>query len=127
MLTIAAPHPGYQTTVMLPSPDWGDTMEVASSMTKMRAMDGTLYTYVKQRQGRKRFRLTFEIARSKAIELRAFIKAYYRTPMQLTDHNGNQWLVYLQNNPFEFAANSKAEGFPGGETMMVSLEFEETE
>ncbi len=127
MFRIEAPHPGYQTTLILPSPNWGDSMEVAASMTSVRAMDGTLYTYVKQRDGRKRLQFSFEISRAKALEVRAFIKAYYRTSMRLTDHNNVQWIAYLQNNPFELAGNSKAVGFPGGETMTVTLEFEEQE
>ncbi len=36
-------------------------------------------------------------------------------------------VVYLQNNPFEFAGKSRAVDFPGGETMTVELGFEETE
>lgn len=127
MFKIEAPHPGYQTTVILPSPNWGDSVEVASSMSSIRAMDGTLYTYVKQKIGRKRLRVDFEIARSKALELRAFIKVYYRYLMRITDHNDNQWVAYLQNNPFEFAGKTKAEPFPGGETMTITLEFEEYE
>lgn len=127
MIRLAAPYPGYQTTVILPSPNWGDTLEATASMASVRAMDGTLYTYVKQRGGRKRLKFDFEIARSKALELRAFIKVYYRTPMQLIDHNNNQRIVNLQNNPFEFAGNTRATSFPGGETMTVTLEFEERE
>lgn len=127
MFKMEAPHPGYQTTIILPSPNWGDSIETAASMTTIRAMDGTLYTYVKQRAGRKRFQFSFEISRSKALELRAFVKVYYSTSIRLTDHNNIQWIVYLQNNPFESAGNTKAESFPGGETMTVTFEFEECE
>ncbi len=125
MFKLEAPHPGYQTTILLPSPTWGNTLEVASSMASIRAMDGTLYTYVKARAGRKRFQFSFEIARSKAMELRAFIRVYYRFPVRLTDQDNNQRVVYMQSNPFELAANSKAESFPGGETVTISLDFEE--
>jgi hypothetical protein len=127
MFKIEAPCPGYQTTVILPSPSWGDSVEVTSSLTSIRTMDGTLYTYVKQKGGRKRFQVSFEIARSKALELRAFVKVYYRTAMRLTDHNDDQWVAYLQSNPFESAGSGKAEPFPGGETMTITLEFEECE
>lgn len=127
MFKLEAPYPGYQTTVILPSPNWGNTMGIASSVTTVRAMDGTLYTYVKQKAGRQRIQFDFEISRSKALELRAFIRVYYRTPIRLTDHNDNQWIAYLQSNPFEFAGDSKAEGFPGGETMTITLDFEECE
>jgi len=127
MFMLEAPYPGYQTTVLLPSPNWGNAVELTSSMSSVRAMDGTLYTYVKQKDGRKRFRFDFEISRSKALELRAFIQVYYRTAMRFRDHDANQWIAYLQNNPFEFAGSSKAEPFPGGETMTITLEFEERE
>jgi hypothetical protein len=127
MLRLEAPAPGYQTTVLLPSPEWGDSVEVASSLTTIRAMDGTLYTYSKQREGRKRLQYSFVISRAKALELRAFVKVYYRTAMRITDHNDDVWEAYLQSNPFNEAGQSKALDFPGGETMTVSLEFEERE
>jgi len=127
MFKLEAPFPGYQTTVLLPSPTWGDSEEIASSLTTARAMDGTLYTYTKQRQGRKRLRYTFVIARSKALELRAFLKVYYRTAMRITDHDDTVWIGYLQGNPFDMQGQSKAVGFPGGETMTVNLQFEERE
>ncbi len=125
MFKLDAPHPGYQTTIILPSPVWGNTLGVASTMASMRAMDGTLYTYTKPREGRKRFQFSFEIARSKALELRAFIRVYYRFPVRFVDQNDDQRIVHMQNNPFELAANSKAESFPGGETVTIALEFEE--
>ena len=127
MFKIEAPFPGYQTTVLLPSPARGDSEEIASSLTTARAMDGTLYTYTKQRQGRKRLRYTFVIARSKALELRAFLKVYYRSAMRITDHDDTTWIGYLQGNPFDIQGQSKAGGFPGGETMTVNLQFEERE
>lgn len=127
MFKIEAPFPGYQTTVLLPSPTWGDSEEIASSLTAAKAMDGTLYTYTKQRQGRKRLRYTFVIARSKALELRAFLKVYYRSAMRITDHDDTVWIGYLQGNPFDMQGQSKADGFPGGETMTVNLQFEERE
>lgn len=127
MFKIEAPFPGYQTTVLLPSPVWGDTEEIASSLTTARGMDGTLYTYTRQRQGRKRLRYTIVIARSKALELRAFLKVYFRSAMRITDHDETVWIGYLQGNPFDMQGQSKAEGFPGGETMTVNLQFEERE
>lgn len=127
MFKIEAPYPGYQTTVLLPSPSHGDSEEIASSLVTARAMDGTLYTYSKQREGRRRLQYSFVIARGKGLELRAFLKAYYRSAMRITDHDDNTWIVYLQGNPFDMQGQSKAAGFPGGETMTVNLQFEERE
>ena len=127
MFKIEAPYPGYQTTVLLPSPSFGDSEEITSSLVTARAMDGTPYTYTKQRQGRKRLQYSFVIARGKGLELRAFLKAYYHTAMRVTDHDDNVWIVYLQGNPFDMQGKAKAGGFPGGETMTVNLQFEERE
>ncbi|MHC4807080.1 MAG: hypothetical protein ACYTBX_12595 [Planctomycetota bacterium] len=92
-----------------------------------RAMDGTSYTYVKSRSGRKRLQWDFTIARDKALELRAFLNVYYRTKIQVLDHNDDTWIGYLVNNPFESTGGGKAVNFPGGEVMDLTLEFEEVE
>jgi hypothetical protein len=89
-------------------------------------MDGTLYTNVKTRAGRKRFRWDFEISRHKAIELREFINSYFGSCIQVTDHNNETHVGYLKNNPFEFSGVGRAgPAWPGGETMSITIEFEE--
>lgn len=89
-------------------------------------MNGTLYTYVKSRNGRMKFQWEFEIARNKALELREFIDSYQGKLIQITDHDGDLWLGYLRSNPFEFTGAGRAgAGWPGGETMNIILEFEE--
>lgn len=92
----------------------------------MRSMNGVLYTYVKSREGRKRFRWDFEIARNKALELREFINSYQGEIIKIIDHDGDEWIGYLRNNPFEFTGAGRAgPEWPGNETMIVTLEFEE--
>lgn len=89
-------------------------------------MNGTLYTYVKSRNGRKKFNWEFEIARNKALELRAFINSYRGELIQVIDHDGDTWVGYLRNNPFEFTGGGRAgPNWPGNETMTIILEFEE--
>lgn len=127
MFLIRAPYPAPQYTIMLPSPNWGDSVNVASTFQVLTAMDGTRFTYVHDRDGRKKLQWDFTIARNKALELRAFIKSYYNLQVQVIDHNSDVWIGYLINNPFEHTGSGKAEGFPGGETMDITLEFEETE
>lgn len=122
---LAAPYPALSTTTILPSPVWGDTKATTGTVTTMRSVDGTLYTYVKSRNGRKRFRWDFEISRNKALELRAFISSYFSKPMRITDHDGDSFIGYLINNPFELGGVSRAKGWPGNESMSISLEFEE--
>lgn len=123
---LRAPYPGVETTTLLPSPRWGDSKAVSATVQSMRAMDGTLYTYVKSRNGRKRFQWEFEISRNKALELREFIDSYFSRLIHVTDHDGDTWIGYLRSNPFEFTGGGRAgEGWPGGETMIIRLEFEQ--
>lgn len=122
---IRAPYPSLITTTLLPSPAWGDSKSLTGSIITMRGMDGTLYSYVKSRNGRKKFNWQFELSRNKALELREFINSYHSEIIQVTDHDGDVYVGYLMNNPFEFAGTGRAFGWPGGETMSVILEFEE--
>ena len=126
MFILRAPYPAIQTTTVMPSPNWGDTTSLAATVQSMRGTDGTLYTYVKSRSGRKRVKWDFELSRHKAIELREFINAYYGSAIQAVDHDDVSWVGYLKNNPFEFTgAGHAGSWWPGGETMNVTLEFEE--
>jgi hypothetical protein len=89
-------------------------------------MDGELYTYVKSRNGRRKFRWEFEISRHKALELRAFLNSYFSDLIEVTDHDDDKWIGYFISNPFEFAGAGRAgDGWPGGETMSIFLDFEE--
>lgn len=94
-------------------------------MTSMRATDGTLYTYVRKKEGKKRFSWRFEIARDKALELEAFLESYFDNKVQITDHHDETWVGYIRNNPFELTTAGRARGWPGDETMNVQIQFEE--
>ena len=60
MFTLQAPYPGLQTTTVVPNPDFGDGENLAVEVSTKRAMDGTLFTYVK-RKGRRRLQWTFSL------------------------------------------------------------------
>ena len=72
MFQLQAPYPGLQTTSILPSPQFGDSESLRAEVSVKRAVDGTRYTYVKRKGGRK-LQWTFQLTRNKALELRAFI------------------------------------------------------
>ena len=123
---LKAPYPGVVTTTLLPVPQWGDSKALTATVISSRGMDGTLYTYVKSRNGRKKFQWHFEISRNKALELREFLASYHGKLIQVIDHDGDTWIGYLRNNPFEFMGSGRAGDFwTGGETMSVQLEFEQ--
>ena len=131
MFEFAAPHPGVQTTSLLPNPLLSDTEALTTSVSAHRATDGTLYTYVKTKAGRRKMTWTFRLTRPKALELRAFILSYFASKIQITDHNGRVWVGNFTSNPFEFDTPSRAApaigGLPRGEKQTITLEFEGVE
>lgn len=127
---LEAPHPGVQTTSILPNPQFSDGEAIASSVTSKRATDGTLYTYVKTKAGRRKLTWSFLLVRPKALELRAFLFSYFASEIRVTDHNGRVWLGNFMNNPFEFTTDRRAAPDRGdlrGELQSITLEFEGVE
>lgn len=123
---MSAPYPGIQTAIILPSPRWGDSTKLTATLQLSYGMDGTPYTYVKSRGGRKKYQWDFRLARHKALELRAFIAAYHASTLRIIDHRDRIYTGVLVVNPFEYTGSGRARGFPGGETMDITLELEET-
>lgn len=116
MIKLQAPYPGIQTTTVLPDPQLGDTQNAQQSISINRAIDGTRYSYVKK-PGLKKLVYSFVLSRLKAEELKAFLAAYYRAPILLTNHKGEQWVVYFTANPFAFAQK-------GREQVNIDLEMQ---
>jgi len=127
MFTFQAPYPGLQTTTVTPNPEFGDGENLAVEVAIKRAMDGTLYTYVK-RKGRRKLQWTFGLSRNKGLELRAFIQSYFASKILVTDHNGRKWIGNFMNNPFEFEIDRRSAPaiapMPRGERQRITLEFE---
>lgn len=127
MFTLQAPHPGLQTTTIMPNPTFGDGESLRAEVTIKRTMDGTRYTYVKRKGGRK-LQWTFRLTRNKGLEVRAFIQSYFASSVKVTDHTGRIWIGKFVNNPFEFATPSRAAPaitpMPRGETQTITIEFE---
>ncbi len=125
MFILRAPYPYVTTTTVMPSPRWSDSKALGAIVNRMRAMDGTLYTYVNSKNGRRIYQWSFELARNKALELREFLDSYFSYKIQITDHNDDVLIGYIRNNPFDFEGLGRAAGWPGDETMTITLEFEE--
>jgi hypothetical protein len=130
MFEFAAPHPGIQTVSLLPNPSFSDTESLTASVSPQRATDGTLYTYVKTKGGRRKLTWAFQLTRLKALELRAFLLSYFASKIKITDHNGRIWVGNFTNNPFEIEAQTRAAPARGnvrGETHGITIEFEGVE
>jgi hypothetical protein len=127
MFRIEAPSPAIQTTLILPSPAWGDSSAPVATVKTLRTMTGLLYTYRQMKDQRKKCHWTFQLARHKALEMEEFFKAYFSSKVRITDHDGVVWIGYFQTNPFEFAGTQRALNFPGREVMTIAIDFEEAE
>lgn len=115
---LQAPYPGIEVSSILPSPEFSDTKGQKHAITIHRSMDGTTRTYVKS-NNRFGLRMNFILTRAKSLEVREFINLYNSQHILLTTHRGEKWDVLLVNNPFEF-------GFPAGDRIEITLEFEGT-
>ena len=128
MFQLQAPYPTLQTGTVLPSPQFSDAMNLLVAVVVKRAMDGTRYTYVKTKGGRRKFKWTFLLSRNKALELRAFIWAYFASKVLVTDHRGRQWMGNFTSNPFEFDTTDGGDPpiapMPRGALVNIDLEFE---
>ena len=125
MFRITAPYPLLQTTTILPSPEWGDSVTLLPETIIIHAMDGTVYTYNKPKSNRRRFQWQFKLTRHKAIELKKFFQVYGTHQMKVTDHTNNSYIGTLQLNPLEFEGAERAGDLPGSELMNVTITFEE--
>lgn len=130
MFQFLAPYPAIQTTSVLPNPRLGDAENLRVTVTMKRTMDGTRYTYIKRKGGRK-LQWTFKLTRNKSLEMRAFIQSYFASKIKVIDHNDRVWIGHFINNPFEFDTSSRAAPaiapMPRGESQTITIEFEGNE
>ena len=121
----------YQTTSILPNPQFSDGEGLTEEVNRIRATDGTLRTYIKRKGGRRKLQWTFSLSRNKAIELEFFVKSYVDSEIKIVDHNDRTWLGFFTSNPVEITTDRKAtpaiQNWPVGEACSVTLEFEGVE
>ena len=131
MFILQAPDPTLQETTLLPDPKWGDGENLTEEVQVKRAMDGTMYSYIKTKNERRHLQWSFRLTRNKGLELRAFIQAYHSAMIRVTDHNGRIWVGNFVSNPFEFSASERSAPalapMPRGETIEITIEFEGVE
>ena len=122
---VQGPYPLLQSTLVLPNPREGNQKNLAASIQTMRSMDGTLYTYVKTKRGRKAMSWDFLTTKEKAQEAKQFIEQYAGGLIRVTDHEGTAIVGYITINPLEFAGEGRAGGYPSGEVYRWTLSLEE--
>jgi len=122
MLEITAPWPGADCRIYLPNPKFGDSESLAIDMNPKRAMDGTLYTYVKTKGLRRKILMSFTMTRLKSIEVNRFLFMYISKQLKIVDYLNRTWVGYITSNPVEF--NTSKRGNPGGGNELVDAEIE---
>lgn len=125
MFRLQGPFPLLKTTVLLPSFLEGNNRALTSSVQPVRAMDGTLYTYIKTKRGRRVHNWDFRTTKSKADEIKSFVDLYSGQLVRAYDHLGGAYLGYLTMNPIELMGEGRAGGWPSGEVYRFSLQLEE--
>jgi hypothetical protein len=103
---VQAPADLVQTITILPNPEEGDTKNIVPALNLRRAMDGTPHTTIKTNELHD-LAYTFIMTREKALELEAFLDEYVGTKTKIINHRNETWVGYFQNDPFEFATESK--------------------
>ncbi len=125
---ISAPYPALTTTIILKNPYVGDGESILDAVSTKRAIDGTLFTYVRTKGGRRKLKWDFTLSRNKCIELQQFIKSYFASKLRVVDHNGRVWIGHFTSNPFDFTGSSYTgvllQDWPVGEDYTFSVEFE---
>lgn len=122
---LQAPYPAISTTSYLPNPQLGDSVGPTGTIDFKRAKDGTTYTYVKSRDGRRKWVWTFVLSQHKAYELQEFFEAFNSSQIKITDQDGKVYVGYFTTNPFEFEATRRAVASPANYSLhQIQIEFE---
>lgn len=125
MFLIQAPYPQYKTTCLLPSAEPGNNYALQATVKTLRSVNGTLYTHIKKKRGRRAFTWNFVVALDKGLEVKEFVRLYGGAVVRVTDHNGDHFLGNLTMNPLELTGDGRAKGWPGGEAYTLTLNLDE--
>ncbi len=107
----------YQTTTLLPNPEFGDSEGILDEVSIKRTINGSRHVYVKTKNQRRKLIFNFRLTRLKSLELRAFIQSYFSSIITLVDHEDQTWVGNFMSNPFEFTSIAASE-------ISIQLDFE---
>lgn len=124
MMYIRAPYPDTTTTIVLPNPEWNNTVRLDSRVSVKQTDDGGIVTYVSSRSGARIYAFDFNLTREKMLELFEFVRAYHSTVWQY-EWGANVRRVVLVDNPFMYSVDQRAVYCSNLEAGPVSLGFEE--
>lgn len=107
--------------IILPNPQLGDSENNASEVVVHRTMTNVLYTYARKTCV-ERLRYDFILGRGKALELETFLDDNAGKIIDLYNHKGEFWKVYVTSAPATFTGKSRY--LNEGERYDASIEFQ---
>lgn len=96
-----APHSLVQTTMLLPSPEFGDSDNIVAAINLKRSMNGKKRTYINTVPD-EHLIYEFNLTRGKTLEVIEFIKIYYPHYVRIINHKSETWVAKIMNDPFDF-------------------------
>lgn len=115
-------------TIRLPNPEFGDYDSPTNEMKLAKAMDGTVRTFIKTKDGRRKFNFNFRLTRSKLLEVREFYRAHIDDFIRIEDHLNRTWKAKFAINPIDLESTQSYRGAnvqsTGDSIGQVTLEFE---
>lgn len=94
-------------------------------MVTVRTGNGDLYTYIKNKRGRKVHQWDFIVSYKKILEVKLFFRTYTGSLIRVIDHDDEQLIGYMNVNPWEAQGEGRAGGWPGNEAYGFTLQLEE--
>jgi len=122
---IQGPYPLMQSTLLMPSPREGNQKNLACTVQTMRSMNGTVYTFVKDKRGRRVWQWDFVGTKEKGREAIEFVRRYSGGLVRATDDDANTILGYITINPMEVEGLGRAAGWPSSEAARWTISIEE--
>jgi len=110
---------------MLRSPQFSNQVNKAHTMTTVRTGDGSLYTYIKKKRGRRVFQWDFLVSYDKSLEAKLFFKKYGSSLVRVYDHNDEVFTGFVTTNPWEAQGEGRAGGWAGNEAYGFTFQLEE--
>jgi len=107
-------------SIVLPTPEFGDTEDHQQRHIPKRSMTNVLYTYAKKNSLQK-LMYRFVIGRPMALRLESFLSNNIANVIDMQNWRGEIWKIMITNNPIQFTARSLF--LNEGEKYEVDLEF----
>lgn len=97
-----APHELVQTTILLPSPEFGDSDNIVAAINLKRSMNGKKRTYINTTP-EEQLVYEFVLTREKTLEVLAFIDVYYTYNIRIINHKGETYVCKIMNDPIDIS------------------------